>query len=91
MEKDRISFLTLALAKKLIGELGDVTEWLGVTTTPLEDGSTTNPITIDGETVTAESGDFVQYGSSIFALNKNGIWQKTSLNVTIENGCLTFA
>lgn len=77
--------------KDAVGELGDVVDWLGVTTTPLSDGSTTNPITIDGESVTATAGDFVQYGSAMFAFNKDGVWQETSLNVAVSNGCLTFS
>lgn len=80
----------IGYTKSKIGALGDVTEWLGVTTTILEDGSTTNPIIINGESVTANAGDFVQYGTTIFALNKDGVWQKTSLNVEVENSCLYF-
>ena len=35
--------------------------WIGVTTTTLTDGSTTNPISIGGSDVTAENGDMVSY------------------------------
>lgn len=42
------------------------THFLGVTTTPLTEGATTNPITIDGKSVTAVSGDIVIYQSLEF-------------------------
>ena len=35
-----------------------VVKYKGVTTTPISDGSTTNPVEINGESVTAETGDF---------------------------------
>lgn len=40
--------------------------YIGVTTTPLTDGATTNPITIGGQSYTAESGDLAIYGSLEF-------------------------
>lgn len=43
-----------------------VLHFLGVTTTEITDGSTTNPIVIGGETVTAQKGDIVLYGSKEF-------------------------
>lgn len=36
------------------------------TTTPLTDGATTNPITVDGEPVTVKSGDFAIYSKAEF-------------------------
>lgn len=93
MEKDRVSFLTLALANKhiakAIADLGDVFDWLGVTTTELADGSTTNPITINGESVTAKAGDVVQYNGVEFVYNGTE-WQEFSERVTVENGCIIF-
>ena len=79
--------LTIALGaiKSAISDLGDVTDWLGVTTTPLTDGATTNPIIIDGASVTATAGDFVQYGSSIFVFSKDGVWQEASLKITFTD------
>lgn len=50
-------------ARDLIKELMNIHEYLGVTTTALVDGSTTNPITIDGQSVTAEAGDVVTLSS----------------------------
>ena len=49
--------------------------WIGVTTTPLTDGSTTNPITVNGESHVAKTGDIAQYNSDEFAWNGTA-WQK---------------
>lgn len=48
--------------------------WIGVTTTELTDGSTTNPITINGESVTAVAGNITAYGNSEFIFNGTA-WQ----------------
>lgn len=40
--------------------------YIGTTTTQLSDGSTTNPITIGGESVTATNGNVVFYGDAEF-------------------------
>lgn len=40
--------------------------YIGVTTTALTDGSTTNPITIDTKSITAASGDIAIYGKKEF-------------------------
>lgn len=40
--------------------------YIGVTTTALTDGSSTNPIVIGGQSVTAKSGDLVIYGNLEF-------------------------
>lgn len=50
----------LSDAESAIVALQNATHWLGITTTSLEDGSTTNPVTIDGQSVTAVGGDIVQ-------------------------------
>lgn len=55
-------------ARDLIAQLGDFTAYLGVTTTALSDGSTTNPITIDGESVTAVAGNIVSYNDTTGSL-----------------------
>ena len=62
-------------ARELIAELEAYTDYLGVTTTELEDGSTTNPITINGESVTAKKGNIVNYGSKEFIFNGTA-WQE---------------
>lgn len=61
-------------ARDLIEELSSYTQFLGVTTTALVDGSTTNPVTIGGESVTAKKGDIVTYGSAEFIFNGTA-WQ----------------
>ena len=49
--------------------------WLGITTTPLTDGSTTNPITIGTSSVTAKSGDITSYQETEFIFNGSK-WQE---------------
>lgn len=51
-----------------------VFKWLGVTTTPLTDGATTNPIVIGGNSVTATTGGVAQYQSLEFVFNGTA-WQ----------------
>lgn len=53
-------------ARELIEALGSPTHFLGVTTSVLTDGATTNPIMINEASVTAKSGDIVVYGSAEF-------------------------
>lgn len=48
-------------ARRLIEELSEKTSYIGITTTAISDGSTTNPITINGELVTAQKGNIVIY------------------------------
>lgn len=55
-----------ANARKRIEALESFTTYLGVTTTTLTDGATTNPITINGQNVTAQSGNIVLYGNQEF-------------------------
>lgn len=62
-------------ARELISELLNYTTYLGVTTTELTDGATTNPITIDGQSVTAVNGNIATYNSQEFIFNGT-IWQK---------------
>lgn len=58
-----------AAARAEIEKLSTYTKFLGVTTTALADGATTNPITIGGESVTAKNGDIAIYGSAEFIFN----------------------
>ena len=53
-------------ARDLIAALEGATTWLGVTTTPLFDNSETNPIIIDGTSVTAKAGSMAAYGREEF-------------------------
>lgn len=53
-------------ARDLIEALGSPAHFIGQTTTVLTDGSTTNPIIINDESVTAVNGDIVVYQSQEF-------------------------
>lgn len=62
-------------ARDLIAALEGATAWLGVTVTPLSDGSTTNPIVIDEKYVTAKQGSMCAYGRKEFVFNGT-TWQE---------------
>lgn len=67
----RISGLEDAVSK-----LSNATHWLGITSTSLSDGSTTNPITINGQSVTAVSGDIVQDSNDNEFIFNGTAWQE---------------
>lgn len=48
--------------------------WIGITTTALTDGATTNPIVINGVDVTANAGDITSYNNKEFIYNGSA-WQ----------------
>lgn len=62
-------------ARARISALESYSDYLGVTTTALTDGASTNPVTIDGVQVTAVKGNIVNYGSKEFIFN-GSIWQE---------------
>ena len=64
-----------AEARSRISALENYTDYLGVTSTALTDGSTTNPITINGDEVTAKKGNIANYGSAEFIWNGSA-WQE---------------
>lgn len=64
-----------AKARADIAELQQYTDYLGVTTTVLTDGATTNPITISSNSVTAVKGNIANYGSKEFIFNGTA-WQE---------------
>ena len=66
----------LSDAETAIAALSNATHWLGITTTALTDGSTANPITINGESVTAVSGDIVQDSNGDEYIFNGTAWQK---------------
>lgn len=66
-------------ARELISALGDAVYWIGVTTTALTDGLTTNPITVNGESVTAKTGGMAQYSGEEFVFNGTA-WQSIGKN-----------
>ena len=63
-----------AEARQMIEDLGHALYWIGVTTTELTDGATTNPITVNGDSVTAEIGGIATYDDLEFAWNGSA-WQ----------------
>ena len=62
-------------ARSRISTLESYSEYLGVTTTVLTDGANTNPIMINGESITAKKGEIVNYGSKEFIFNGT-VWQE---------------
>lgn len=65
-----------AYAREKIAEIGNPVHWMGVTTTELSDGSTTNPITINGVPITAVPGGMAQYDGIEFVMNDLEVWQE---------------
>ena len=70
----------LSDAESAISALSNATHWLGITTTELTDGATTNPITINSQSVTAKNGDIVQYDSTEFIYNGSA-WQQFGASI----------
>lgn len=68
-----------AEARELIEALGNAVEWMGVTTTVLTEGSTTNPIQVNGESKTAKTGGMAQYDGEEFVWNGTA-WQSIGKN-----------
>lgn len=56
-----------AYARERLEGLAKALYWMGVTTTSLTDGATTNPITIGDNSVTASAGGVAQYNETEFA------------------------
>lgn len=54
--------------RQTIIALAGYTHYIGMTTTELTDGATTNPVVINGKDITAKIGDIVVYGSKEFIL-----------------------
>lgn len=64
-----------AEARQAIADLEAYSDYLGVTTSEIADGSTTNPIVINGESKTAVKGNIVNKGSKEFIWNGSA-WQE---------------
>lgn len=62
--------------------IGSGVRYIGVTTTPITDGSDTSPIVIGGNTVTPKTGDLVFYGDKEF------IWDGSKWNEFGDLGSL---
>ena len=68
-----------AEARAAIAALGTPAKWIGITTTALTDGASTNPIVINGQSVTAETGNITAYDNgteTIEFIFDGSIWQK---------------
>ena len=63
-----------AEARQMITDLGNALYWIGVTTTALSEGATTNPIIVGGEEVTAKLGGIASYNGMEYAWNGSA-WQ----------------
>ena len=63
-----------AEARQMITDLGNALYWIGVTTTALSEGATTNPISVNGEDVTAKLGGLASYNGMEYAWNGSA-WQ----------------
>jgi hypothetical protein len=68
-----------AEARQMIEDIGHALYWIGVTTTALTDGDTTNPITVNSESVTADLGGMASYDGSEFVWNGSA-WQEMGKN-----------
>lgn len=75
---DVVAITTIGEAE--IAKLATIPHWSGTATSAISDGAITNPITIDGESVTAKTGDIVQYQSSKFIFNGTK-WQELGTSV----------
>lgn len=63
-------------ARDLIAGMGSAIIWIGVTTTPISDGDSTNPITINGQSVTAVGGNMTAYDGTEFVWDtESAVWQ----------------
>lgn len=76
-----------AEARQMITDLGNALYWIGVTTTALSEGATTNPITVNGESVTAKLGGLASYEGMEYAWNGSA-WQGMGPN---NLGALAYA
>lgn len=63
-----------AYARQAIQDLGNALYWIGVTTTALTDGATTDPITVNGESVSPNIGGMASYDGLEFVWNGSA-WQ----------------
>lgn len=81
-------------AREKIETLIGATRFMGVTTTELEDGDTTNPITIDKKSYTAQTGDIVIYtpltGSSLEFIWDGSKWQLLGGQAIEDLGALAY-
>lgn len=74
--KDAEAADRLTTIESQISSIGSAVIWIGATTTPITDGDNTNPITINGQLVTAVGGNMTAYNGEEFVWDtENAIWQ----------------
>lgn len=64
-----------AVARQALDALGNYSYYVGVTSTALQDGSTTNPIVVNNQNVTAKTGAICTYQNKEFVWNGSA-WQE---------------
>lgn len=82
--------VAIGLMNKKISDIGGGINYIGITTSPISDGSTTNPITINGESYTALPGDLVNYEGVYFIFDKDGIWNTYSETIIFKDAGVIF-
>lgn len=76
LPNNRVYYFKDSYAREAIKELSSYCKYLGVTTSPLYDGATTNPIIINGDQVYAVDGGIAIHDQSEFIYNEAaGCWQ----------------
>lgn len=75
--KDAETAAAVANLAATIASWGSAIKWIGATTTPITDGDSTNPITINGALVTAVGGNMTAYNGQEFVWDADGsVWQE---------------
>lgn len=81
--KDADARTRLTTVETRIAGLASALYWIGVTSTQLTDGSTTNPITVNGSSVTANTGGVAQVSGTDEEYCWDGsAWQLLGTNTT---------
>lgn len=80
---NQLYYIKDAEARELIESMSGFTDFLGVTTTAITDGSTTTTVNIGGEDKTAKKGSIVIYNSTEFIYDGSK-WQEFG-NIDVES------
>lgn len=74
--KDAETASALADLADQVASFGSALKWIGVTTTAIFDGDSTNPITINGAPVTAVGGNMTAYNGTEYVWDADtNVWQ----------------